>query len=78
MILPTKYITSEQALIGVGATILQHLDAAKTVSILWYEIQGNKNIGTFQNYVLGLCFLKSINAIEFQDNFLSKVISDVA
>jgi len=72
MILPTKYMTSKQALIGVGATILQHLDSEKTVSVLWYDLEKNKNIGTFQNYVLGLCFLNSIGAIKFQDSFLSR------
>ena len=37
MILPTKRITAERALLGIGAEVLRLLEEPKTVSRLWNE-----------------------------------------
>jgi len=39
MILPTKHLREDRALITVGAELLKLLDEPKTVSRLWDEIQ---------------------------------------
>ena len=39
MILPTKHLREEQALIAVGADLLRLLDEPKTVSRLWDELR---------------------------------------
>lgn len=68
MILPTKGITPQLALVTVGADILRQLTEAKTVSRLWDEFRktgaGNSNM-TFDWFVLGLDLLFVLGAIEF-------------
>lgn len=39
MILPTKHISQDEALIGVGATLLGHLSTPVTVSGLWERLR---------------------------------------
>ena len=39
MILPTKHLREDQALIAVGAELLSLLDEPKTVSRLWEELR---------------------------------------
>lgn len=79
MILPSKHLSQERALLTVGARILQHLDYPKTVSALWEEIAfpfENLSLSTFsQNYdgfVLALDLLYLTGAIEMEDGLLSR------
>lgn len=45
MILPTKHILPNRSLLGVGAEILQILNARPmTVSALWSEVRGNAEV----------------------------------
>ena len=45
MILPTKHLREDQALIAVGAELLGLLDEPKTVSRLWDELRGWTEVG---------------------------------
>lgn len=54
MILPTKHIPQNEALIGVGATVLAHLSGPMTVSGLWERLRSEPNVGTFERFVLVL------------------------
>jgi hypothetical protein len=56
MILPTKHIAQNEALLGVGATILARLTAPRTVSSLWDELRTEPNVGTFERFVLPRVF----------------------
>lgn len=70
MILPTKRISQDRALLWVGAQILARLGEAKTVSKLWSELKlaRNPNLGyapiSFDWFTLALAFLFSTGAIE--------------
>ena len=68
MILPTKGIRSDEALISLGATILRDLDEPKTVSRLW-ATQRERNRETpqltFDWFVLALDLLCIMGAIEY-------------
>ncbi len=46
MILPTKGIQADRALLAVGADILRLLDEPKTVSRLWDEMRAYRNRNT--------------------------------
>lgn len=76
MILPTKGIAPEQALLAVGARILKQLDRPKTVSRVWDEIRG---LGTrrvelrFDWFVLALDLLYTLGAIEMAQGRLRRV-----
>ena len=44
MILPTKHISQNEALIGIGATLLAHLSMHMTVSGLWGRLRTEPNV----------------------------------
>jgi hypothetical protein len=78
MILPTKHLSEDKALISVGSVILASLDKPKSVSRVWNElIEGDKDSDerarlTFDWYILALDFLFTVNAIEMKDGFLRR------
>ncbi len=70
MILPTKHISSHEALIGVGATLLRNLDEPRTVSGLWERVRAEPNVGTFERFVLAATFLHTLGTLAFEDGLL--------
>jgi hypothetical protein len=70
MILPSKHLKTDRALIGIGGEVLQLLDQSKTVSRLWEEFresrsqQGKHEVG-FDRFVLTLDMLFLFGAIDF-------------
>ncbi len=80
MILPTKRIRADQALILVGGRILRLLYEAKTISRLWEEIKKmyavqNKNEFriSYDWFILSIDFLFTIGAIDFDDGLIRKI-----
>ncbi|HAT8621968.1 TPA: ABC-three component system middle component 6 [Legionella pneumophila] len=73
MILPTKYIPTNQALIGAGAIILNELNRKPTnVSTLWEIVRDASSIGNYERFVLALDMLHIIGAIELKNNLIRK------
>jgi hypothetical protein len=70
MILPTKHIPQNEALLGVGATVLAHLQAPMTVSGLWERLRAEPNVGTFERFVLASNLLYMIGAIEMKNGLI--------
>ena len=68
MIMPTKYLRTEETIIGVGAILLQHIKQSKNLSELWDEVKKNNTIFTFDRFILGLDFLFILGIIYFKDN----------
>lgn len=76
MILPTKRITAEKALIGLGARVLRHLREPQTVSKIWEDIQNDSGARVqYDWFVLSLDLLFLLNAIEYREGRLRKVNS---
>lgn len=79
MILPTKHVRPDRALIGVGGEVLKILDEPTTVSHLWNEIRACRSANTpnapitYNWFVLSLDFLFIIGAIEVQRGLLQRV-----
>jgi hypothetical protein len=69
MLLPTKGITSERALLTVGASIIALLDSPATVSGLWERFiqrataRGDRSRITFDWFALALTMLFAIGAV---------------
>lgn len=57
MILPSKHISEDQALIGVGAVILISIQKPHTVTSLWEKVRENPAVGNFERFVLALDML---------------------
>ena len=79
MILPTKHTNIEQSLLGFGSFVLNSIgDVTVSVDYLWQEYQrafddeeySAKH--SFDNLLLTLVFLHSINAVEEVDGELRK------
>lgn len=73
MILPSKHISQDQSLIGVGAVLLKTMESPQTVTSLWESVCENKSIGTFERFVLALDMLHITGAIVLQDGLISRV-----
>lgn len=79
MILPSKHLSQERALLTVGGRILQRLLQPKTVSALWGELNlqaENPRLSTpplsYDVFILALDLLYSIGAIEMEGGLLAR------
>lgn len=79
MILPTKHLSQDRALLTVGARLLALLTQPMTVSALWEKISRSPGaIGSkrpalrYDAYVLTLDLLFIIGTIELQDGLLRR------
>lgn len=72
MILPNKYLTENEALIGVGSILLGKLSTAKTLSNLWEEVKDISNVGNFERFILGLDLLFVLSLIELKNSKIVK------
>ena len=57
MILPSKHISEDQALLGVGAVLLSALHKPQTVTSLWEKVREHRAVGTYERFVLALDML---------------------
>jgi hypothetical protein len=79
MILPTKHLSQDRALLTIGGKLLSHLVQPKTVSALWEEVahlnitKNNKKTALrYDAFVLTLDLLFLLGAIELRDGLLSR------
>ncbi len=81
MILPTKYISHDRALIGIGGEILKNLEEPRTVSTLWEcvrneQIKTRKEIPiTFDWFILALNLLYAVSAVEYRNGVLHRKVA---
>ena len=73
MILPTKHIPESEALLGVGGTILRHLNGPMTVSGLWERVRAEPNVGNFERFILASTLLYVIGAIDIKDGLMERI-----
>lgn len=79
MILPTKRITEDRALLSIGGSVLALLEEPKTVSQVWNELS-RRTAETltgahlsFDWFVLALDLLYAVGAVEYERGRLLKV-----
>lgn len=81
MILPTKRMRPDRALIGVGAEVLVALGQPMTVSRLWDVIRSRRSADAsspaidYRWFVLTLDLLYTIGAIDLERDLIRKVKS---
>jgi hypothetical protein len=80
MILPTKGIAPERALLSLGGEVLRRLDEPKTVSRVWDEMRRTRMplapALTFDWFVLALDLLCSIGAVQLEKGRLMKAVAE--
>ena len=70
MILPSKHVRTERAIVGIGGELLDLLREPMTVSRLWNEVRARRTVAVpvapidYDWFVLALDFLFLIGAIE--------------
>ncbi len=69
MILPSKHVPVERALLTLGARMLRELSSPLTVSTLWARTRDVEGI-SYQSYTLALSFLYAISAIEMSGDLI--------
>jgi hypothetical protein len=78
MIIPTKGISADRALLTVGAQILQQLDQPCTVSASWHSLRdwrqrtGRPDNISFSWFVLALDVLYALGAVSYENGLLRK------
>lgn len=69
MILPSKHLTQDRALLTVGSRLLRRLDRPASLSSLWDALSNGRPKGTpplgFDRFVLTLDLLFMLGAIKF-------------
>jgi hypothetical protein len=78
MILPTKHLSENRALLSLGGEVLRILDEPKTVSRVWDEFRKRSrhhetSLVTYDWFVLALDLLYTLNAIDLEKGRLKKV-----
>ena len=78
MLMPTKHIKTENALIGVGGEILALLNVDKTVSRLFFDLQERRRTNElstihFDWFLLAVDLLYSVGAVRFDEGVLKKL-----
>lgn len=76
MILPTKYLPQDRALLGIGAEILGQLSEPRSVSELWENVREARNKRSaatplpFDWFVLALNLLYAMYAIDYRNGII--------
>jgi len=72
MILPSKHVSEEQSLVGVGAVLIPFLDRPQTVSGLWDKVMDNSSVGNYERYILALDLLNITGVLSLVDGLIVK------
>lgn len=80
MILPSKHLAHDRALLTVGAQVLNLLAGPKTVSALWEELGRHEDASNFMPprrvtydwFLLALDLLYAIGAIELESGLVER------
>jgi hypothetical protein len=76
MILPTKGLAVDRALLSVGGEILHRLDKPKTVSRLWDQIRHRQSSllesVAYDWFLLALDLLYVWGAVDFEDGYIRR------
>ena len=81
MILPTKAVSPDRALLAVGAGVLRQLSEPKTVSRLWADFRGQGQAApsiTFDWFVLALDLLYALGLVELDAGRVQKAERPIA
>ena len=73
--MPSKYLKEDEALVGVGALLLQYIDGSPNLSNLWEDVKNNHSVATFERFILALDFLFLLGLIDIKDNNVMRVKS---
>ena len=77
MIMPSKYLREDEALIGVSAILFSLIEKSCNLSKLWDLSKTDDRVGNFERFILALDLLFIFDLIEFNNNNIKKVKDDL-
>jgi len=84
MIQPTKGISTDRALLTVGAQVLQQLDQPATVTAVWHSLRewrhgkGYQANLSYSWFILALDILHALDILQYENGLLAKRNANVA
>lgn len=75
MILPSKHISQEQSLLGVGAVLLGEIKQQQTITSLWEKVRSHQAVGTFDRYILALDMLHITGVVSLANGLIERTIT---
>lgn len=73
MILPTKYLREDEALIGVSAILLPLVEKASNLTELWESAKKVSTIGNYERFILALDLLYLLGLVDLHNNEILRV-----
>lgn len=77
MILPSKHLSQDRALLTVGARVLKHVRQPVTVSALWHELSQHGDSQTplgYEWFVLALDLLYALGAVDLHEGLIRRTV----
>lgn len=68
MIMPSKYLREDEALIGVSAALLPLIENNGSLTALWESAKKNNAVGSFERFILALDFLYLLGLVDLHNN----------
>lgn len=73
MIMPSKYLREDEALIGVSGALLPLVEKNSNLSILWESAKMLDVVGNLERFILALDLLYLLGLVELRNNELVRV-----
>lgn len=73
MIMPSKYLREDEALIGVSAVLLPLVEKDGNLTAIWESAKKLDSIGSFERFILALDFLYLLGLVDLHNNKLLRV-----
>lgn len=73
MIMPSKYLREDEALIGISAALLPLVENNGNLAALWESAKKIDAIGSFERFIFALDFLYLLGLVDLQNNKIVRV-----
>lgn len=72
MILPNKYVKTNDSLLGISSLLIKIIDKPITVSFLWDKAKEKGIVKTYNNFIFALDLLFILGVIELKDGLIKR------
>ena len=76
MIMPTKYLREDEALIGISASLLPLIEQDSSLSKLWDIARVTTKVGNYERFILALDLLYLLGLITLNGNQIVRTRHD--
>ena len=73
MIMPSKYLREDEALIGISAALLPLVENNGNLPALWDSTKKITAVGSFERFILALDFLYLLGLVDLHKNKIVRV-----